>query len=137
MFLAAVLLPQAANAVFLLARGEFPFDPSPVVFTAALFALSVAIFRYGFLDIAPAARREALRHSPEALLLMDTRGRAAAWNERFRSTLFAGRLRPRAGGGPVEEFCRGSPTRPPVPGLSPASGSSEPRDGRSCPVSAS
>jgi signal transduction histidine kinase len=104
LFLAAVLLPQAANAVFLLARDRFPFDPTPAVFTVALFAFSFAIFRSGFLDIAPAARREALRHSPEALLLLDSRGRAAAWNERFRTLLAAGRLRPSVETGPLERY---------------------------------
>jgi signal transduction histidine kinase len=104
MFFAAILAPLSSNVIFLVRADLFPFDPTPIGFTLSIVFLSVTIFRWQLLDIVPVARRAALRHSPEGLMLLDSRGQPLAWNESFQRALTAGRLRPLSVHGPVERF---------------------------------
>lgn len=107
-FFAAILVPLLSNILFLVRGDLFPFDLTPLGFTLSIAFLSVAIFRRRLLDIIPVARRAALRHSPESLVLFDGRGRPLAWNESFQAALTDGRLRPRAVHGPIERFLDGA-----------------------------
>jgi signal transduction histidine kinase len=104
LFFAAILVPLLSNLLFLAWEDLPPFDPTPIGFTVSIAFFSLAIFRHRLLDIIPVARRAALRHSPEGLMLFDRRGKPLAWNESLQSSIAAGRLRPLSASHAVERF---------------------------------
>jgi signal transduction histidine kinase len=104
LFLIAIFVPIAANLLFVSMADLFPFNLTPIAFTVSLLCFTFAIYRYRFLDITPTARRLALRRSPEAMLLLDRRGRPVACNDRYAE--FARCLQPREPATPVERYLR-------------------------------
>ncbi len=104
LFSAAVVAPLLSNVAALFRPAAFPLDITPLGFAVSASLLTVGVFRHSLLDITPAARRVALRHSPEGLMFFDSTGRPLAWNDRLQAAFRGGRLRAVSTRGPLERF---------------------------------
>ncbi len=104
LFAAAIIAPLLSNVAFLVHPRVFPFDVTPLGFALSLSLLSIGVFQNYLLDITPVARRAALLHSPEGLMLFDSLGKPLAWNEGLRAAFRDGRLRTPSAKGPLERF---------------------------------
>jgi signal transduction histidine kinase/ActR/RegA family two-component response regulator len=76
------LAPFLADWAYLLGWSPTPgFNYMPVVFALSAFALSLAIVRYRFLDLAPVARSQLVELLKEILIVLDAENRVVDLNE--------------------------------------------------------
>lgn len=79
--LVAVLLPWLANAVYLFGQGTIMrLDPTPVAFTISSAAAAWGLFRYGLLDVVPAARDAVFASMTDCVIVVDAQGRIVDLN---------------------------------------------------------
>jgi PAS domain-containing protein len=70
----APLLPLAANASYVASGMAWPADPTPLLFSVALVALSSAIFSGGLLQALPISQHDLIEQLPIGVVLTDRAG---------------------------------------------------------------
>jgi PAS domain-containing protein len=70
----SVLVPLAGNILYVHMSALIPFDPTPLLISAAAIALRAAVFRGGLLDVLPIDDQSLVEHLPVGLLLADRQG---------------------------------------------------------------
>ena len=104
--LVAVLVPVAANVVYVLNAGPLPnLDITPIAFTATGAALAWALFRRGLLDLVPIARDRVVESMEDGIIIVDERNRIVDINPAAR--VIAGGLSPEVIGMQVDRVFDG------------------------------
>ena len=81
LFLSALLLPWAANVLFVIERRAIMgLDLTPFAFSLSGLTLAWGLQRYGFLDLAPLAREMVVERMADALVVLDLWGRILDMN---------------------------------------------------------
>jgi signal transduction histidine kinase len=98
LFSAAILVPLAANVIYVFSWTEalFGFSPpcdiTPISCNLSLAMFALAVFRYRFFDDVKIARRTALDALPDGILILGRDGRTADYNETFETMYLDGLL---------------------------------------------
>ncbi|HPE15897.1 MAG TPA: histidine kinase N-terminal 7TM domain-containing protein, partial [Oscillospiraceae bacterium] len=117
LFSAAILIPLAANVIYVFGWVEdlFGFSPpcdiTPISCNVSLAMFAIAVFRFRFFDDVKIARRAALDALPDGILILDQDGRTADYNETFGRMYLEGRLHASGGDGFSGEGGTGAPKR--------------------------
>lgn len=79
--LVTALLPWLANVVYLIGQSTFMrLDPTPIAFTLSGAAAAWGLFRYGLLDVVPAARDAVFASMSDGVIVLDAQGRIVDLN---------------------------------------------------------
>ncbi len=79
--LVSTLAPWVGNAVYVLGASPIPnLDPTPFAFLVAGLGVSVALFRYRFLDLVPVARASVVEGMGDGVIVADPGGRIVDLN---------------------------------------------------------
>lgn len=98
LFSAAILVPLAANVIYVFSwtQALFGFSPpcdiTPISCNLSLAMFALAVFRYRFFDDVKIARRTALDALPDGILILGRDGQTADYNETFKSMYLDGLL---------------------------------------------
>ncbi|UBV44764.1 diguanylate cyclase (plasmid) [Deinococcus taeanensis] len=83
LMLLAVVMPTVVNTLYLLGLNVLPgLNPTPVSSALSLLPIAWGMARYGLLHVAPVAHSQVVQHLPDAVFVLDTRGRIVDANVR-------------------------------------------------------
>ena len=86
--LAGISLPWMANVLYISGFSPFPgLDLTPISFLFAGLMMSLALFRFRFLDIVPVARDTIVENMDDGVIVLDDKGRVAYLNQALPQTL--------------------------------------------------
>ena len=80
LMITAVAIPLIASILTQFGFSPMPWGMDTFFFSVSSLLLAVAIFRYGFLDIIPAARQAVVDQIPEGVIVIDVAGRVVDIN---------------------------------------------------------
>lgn len=81
MILIGLLVPMAANSLYVLGYSPFPrHDVAPALLTLSGFAMAWGIFRYRWLDLMPVARHTVVENMRDGVIVLDAQQRVVDLN---------------------------------------------------------